>query len=80
MKSSNIVSESAEFFQQQFFTSCLAEMAYYIESSGEAVVVDPMRDTSQYVELATSRGATIKYVFLTHFHADFVSGHLELAE
>lgn len=67
-------------YVEQIFTSCLAEMAYYIESNGEAVVIDPLRETTPYIEKAHSRGAKIKYVFLTHFHADFVSGHVDLAK
>jgi glyoxylase-like metal-dependent hydrolase (beta-lactamase superfamily II)/rhodanese-related sulfurtransferase len=55
-------------------------MAYYIESNGEAAVIDPLRETNPYLELAEKRGAKIKYVFLTHFHADFVSGHVDLAK
>ena len=65
---------------EQIFTSCLAEMAYYIESKGEAVVIDPLRETAPYIERAESDNATIKYIFLTHFHADFVSGHVDLAK
>ena len=67
-------------YVEQIFTSCLAEMAYYIESEGEAVIIDPLRETTPYIEKANSRGAKIKYVFLTHFHADFVSGHVDLAQ
>lgn len=66
-------------YVQQLYTNCLAEAAYYIESNGEAAIVDPIRETSPYLELAKSRGARIKYVFETHFHADFVSGHIDLA-
>ncbi len=66
-------------YVEQIFTECLAEMAYYIESNGEAVIIDPLRETTPYLELAKSRDAKIKYVFLTHFHADFVSGHVDLA-
>ena len=66
-------------YVEQIFTKCLAEMAYYIESNGEAVIIDPLRETTPYLEMAEKRGAKIKYVFLTHFHADFVSGHLDLA-
>ena len=66
-------------YVEQLFTECLAEMAYYIESKGEAVIIDPLRETTPYLELAEKRGTKIKYVFLTHFHADFVSGHLDLA-
>jgi hydroxyacylglutathione hydrolase len=64
---------------QQLYTNCLAEAAYYIESNGEAAIIDPLRETDPYIELAESRGAKIKYVFETHFHADFVSGHIDLA-
>jgi len=66
-------------FIQQIYTGCLSEAAYYIESNGEAAIVDPMRDIDEYLQLANSRKATIKYIFETHFHADFVSGHLDLA-
>lgn len=64
---------------QQLYTGCLSEAAYYVESGGEAAIIDPLRDTDAYVELARERGATIRYIFETHFHADFVSGHLDLA-
>lgn len=66
-------------FIKQFYTNCLAESAYYIESDGEVAIIDPLRDIDVYLELAKKRNATIKYVFETHFHADFVSGHLDLA-
>lgn len=66
-------------FIKQLYTGCLSEAAYYIESNGVAAVVDPLRDIDEYLQLATSRNATIKYIFETHFHADFVSGHLDLA-
>jgi glyoxylase-like metal-dependent hydrolase (beta-lactamase superfamily II)/rhodanese-related sulfurtransferase len=66
-------------FVRQFYTGCLSEAAYFIESNGEAAVVDPLRDIEAYLELARERNATIKYIFETHFHADFVSGHLDLA-
>lgn len=65
---------------EQLYTKCLAEAAYYIESKGEAVVIDPMRETDPYIEIAKNNGATIKYIFETHFHADFVSGHIDLAK
>ena len=65
---------------KQLYTSCLAEAAYYIESNGEAVIIDPLRETTPYLELAAERGTKIKYVFETHFHADFVSGHIDLAK
>jgi len=67
-------------FVKQLYTTCLSEAAYYIESNGEAAVVDPLRDIDAYLQLATERKATIKYIFETHFHADFVSGHLDLAK
>ena len=66
-------------YVEQIYTGCLAEAAYYIESNGEAAIIDPLRETQPYLELAQKRGATIKYVLETHFHADFVSGHLDLA-
>ncbi len=65
---------------EQIYTGCLAQGAYYIESNGEAAIVDPLRETRDYIEKATSRGAKIKYILETHFHADFVSGHLDLAQ
>lgn len=64
---------------EQLYTNCLAEAAYYIESEGEAAIIDPLRETEPYIALAEKRGASIKYVFETHFHADFVSGHLDLS-
>ncbi|RYZ20425.1 MAG: MBL fold metallo-hydrolase [Chitinophagaceae bacterium] len=67
-------------FIQQLYTGCLSEAAYYIESNGEAAIVDPLRDIDAYLQLARERGATIKYIFETHFHADFVSGHIDLAK
>ena len=65
---------------EQLFTGCLAEMAYYIHSNGEAAIIDPLRETEPYIEMAITDGAKIKYVFLTHFHADFVSGQFDLAK
>src|SRR5881628_3427098 len=64
---------------QQLYTGCLSEAAYYIESNGEAAIVDPLRDIDAYLQLASERKARIKYIFETHFHADFVSGHIDLA-
>jgi glyoxylase-like metal-dependent hydrolase (beta-lactamase superfamily II)/rhodanese-related sulfurtransferase len=64
---------------EQMYTGCLAEAAYYIESNGEAVIIDPLRDVEPYLERAKADNAKIKYVFETHFHADFVSGHIDLA-
>lgn len=65
---------------KQLYTSCLSEAAYYIESNGEAAVIDPLRDIDVYVELAAEHKARIKYIFETHFHADFVSGHIDLSK
>ena len=67
-------------FIKQLYTNCLSEAAYYIESEGEAVIIDPLRDIDAYIELAKQRNAGIKYIFETHFHADFVSGHLDLSK
>ena len=64
---------------EQIYTGCLAQGAYYIESNGEAAVIDPLREVQPYIEKAERNGAKIKYVFETHFHADFVSGHKDLA-
>ncbi len=64
---------------EQLYTNCLAEAAYYIESDGEAAIIDPLRETNPYIEKLDSRNAKLKYVFETHFHADFVSGHIDLA-
>lgn len=64
---------------EQIYTGCLAEAAYYIESNGEAAIIDPLREVQPYIDRAHKNGATIKYVFETHFHADFVSGHIDLA-
>ena len=65
---------------EQIYTGCLAQGAYYLESEGEAAVIDPLREVSPYIEKANKNGAKIKYVFETHFHADFVSGHLDLSQ
>ena len=65
---------------EQIYTGCLAEAAYYIESKGEAAIVDPLREVTPYIEKAEEDGAKIKYVLETHFHADFVSGHIDLAK
>ncbi|WP_127128284.1 MBL fold metallo-hydrolase [Pseudoflavitalea rhizosphaerae] len=65
-------------FIKQLYTGCLSEAAYYVESEGQAAIIDPLRDIDSYLQLATERNATIKYIFETHFHADFVSGHLDL--
>lgn len=65
---------------EQIYTGCLAQGAYYIESNGEAAIVDPLREVDSYIEKAEKDNAKIKYVLETHFHADFVSGHLDLAK
>lgn len=65
---------------EQIYTGCIAHAAYYIESNGEAAIFDPLREVQPYLDKAQKDGATIKYIFETHFHADFVSGHLDLAQ
>jgi hydroxyacylglutathione hydrolase len=65
---------------EQIYTGCLAQGAYYIESNGEAVIIDPLREVEPYILKAERNGAKIKYVLETHFHADFVSGHLDLSK
>lgn len=65
---------------EQMYTGCLSEAAYFIASEGEAAIIDPLRDVDVYIEKAKELGVTIKYIFETHFHADFVSGHLELSK
>ncbi|HEY0899711.1 MAG TPA: MBL fold metallo-hydrolase [Sphingobacteriaceae bacterium] len=65
---------------EQIYTGCLAQGAYYIQSGNEAAIIDPLREIKPYLEKASANGATIKYVFETHFHADFVSGHVDLSK
>ncbi|MBT8219726.1 MAG: MBL fold metallo-hydrolase, partial [Bacteroidia bacterium] len=65
---------------EQIYTGCLAQGAYYIESNGEVAIIDPLREVQQYIDRAEEAGARIKYIFETHFHADFVSGHVTLSE
>ncbi|MDT7831046.1 MBL fold metallo-hydrolase [Flavobacteriaceae bacterium S356] len=65
---------------QQIYTGCLAQGAYYIESEGEVAIIDPLREVQDYIDRAAKDNAKIKYIFETHFHADFVSGHVTLAE
>lgn len=65
---------------EQIYTGCLAQGAYYIESDGEAAIIDPLREVKPYLEKAAASGVKIKYIFETHFHADFVSGHLDLSK
>jgi hydroxyacylglutathione hydrolase len=67
-------------FVKQLYTGCLSEAAYYIESDGEVAIIDPLRDIDSYLQMAQERNAKIKYIFETHFHADFVSGHIDLAK
>ena len=67
-------------FIKQLYTACLSEAAYYIENNGEAAIIDPIRDIDEYLQLAKERKTTIKYIFETHFHADFVSGHIDLSK
>src|SRR5690554_330307 len=65
---------------EQLYTKCLSGAAYFIADDGEAAVVDPLRDIEEYLNLSKKHNATIKYIFITHFHADFISGHLELSK
>ena len=65
---------------EQIYTGCLSEAAYYIESEGESVIIDPLREVQPYIEKAKENNSQIKYILETHFHADFVSGHVELAK
>jgi len=65
---------------EQIYTGCLAQGAYYIESKGEVAIIDPLREVQPYIDKAEAAGAKIKYIFETHFHADFVSGHVTLSE
>ncbi len=65
---------------EQIYTGCLSQGAYYIESKGEAAIIDPLRETKPYLDRAKNDGAKIKYIFETHFHADFVSGHITLSD
>ena len=65
---------------EQIYTGCIAQAAYYLESNGEAAIFDPLREVQPYIDKATKDNASIKYIFETHFHADFVSGHLDLAK
>jgi glyoxylase-like metal-dependent hydrolase (beta-lactamase superfamily II) len=65
---------------EQLYTGCLSEAAYYIESNGEAAIIDPLRDIEDYLQMAEERKSKIKYIFETHFHADFVSGHIDLSK
>ena len=73
------IEDGGNFEIHQFFTPCLAEMAYFIISEGEAAIIDPLREIEPYLALLALNGAKLKYIFETHFHADFVSGHLDLS-
>jgi glyoxylase-like metal-dependent hydrolase (beta-lactamase superfamily II)/rhodanese-related sulfurtransferase len=75
----SINQKSQDMIIEQIYTGCLAEAAYYIESEGEVAIIDPLREFQPYIDRANESGAKIKYVLETHFHADFVSGHLDLA-
>ena len=72
-------SDKGSFFMHQFNNTALAVFTYYIESEKEAIIIDPLRDIQTYMDILEERKATLKYIFLTHFHADFISGHLDLA-
>src|SRR5689334_22477877 len=64
---------------KQLYTNCLAQGAYYISHNGEAAIIDPLRETQPYLDLLKQNNEKLKYIFETHFHADFVSGHVDLA-
>src|SRR5574344_2071977 len=65
---------------EQIYTGCLAQGAYYITSNGEAAIIDPLRETQPYLDRLAKDEVTLKYIFETHFHADFVSGHIDLSK
>ena len=65
---------------EQIYTPCLSEASYYIESNGEVAIIDPLREVDFYIEKERKNNVKIKYILETHFHADFVSGHLDLAK
>src|SRR5690606_6739200 len=65
---------------KQLYTNCLAQGAYYISNNGEAAIIDPLRETKPYLDLLKQNNDKLKYIFETHFHADFVSGHVDLAK
>lgn len=67
-------------YLNQIYTNCLSEATYFVESNGEAIIIDPLRDIQEYLKMAEAHNSKIKYIFETHFHADFVSGHLDLSE
>jgi glyoxylase-like metal-dependent hydrolase (beta-lactamase superfamily II) len=81
MPAPNVFDDVHENFTvRQFFTPCLAEMAYLIMSEGVAAIIDPLREIEPYLKLLEDNKLTLKYIFLTHFHADFVSGHYDLSQ
>jgi hydroxyacylglutathione hydrolase len=65
---------------EQIYTGCLAQGAYYIVSGNEAAIIDPLREVTPYLQRLQEDGVTLKYIFETHFHADFVSGHIDLSK
>ncbi|MBG40320.1 MAG: hypothetical protein CMP74_03760 [Flavobacteriales bacterium] len=65
---------------KQIYTNCLSQASYYVESAGESIIIDPIRDSNLYLDLVKERNSNVKYIFETHFHADFVSGHLDLSK
>lgn len=67
-------------YLKQIYTGCISEAAYFVESNGEAIVIDPLRDTEEYLQIAKEHNSKIKYIFETHLHADFISGHLDLSK
>ncbi len=81
MPAPNVFDDAHEDFSvKQFFTPCLAEMAYLVSSGGEAAIIDPLREIDPYLKILEDLNLTLKYIFLTHFHADFVSGHYDLSQ
>ena len=76
----SILIEKKQMNIEQIYTGCLAQGAYYITSNGEAAIIDPLRETSPYIARLNSDNVKLKYIFETHFHADFVSGHLDLSK
>ena len=67
-------------YVKQIYTNCLSQASYYIESNGDAIIIDPIRDSSLYMNVIKERRSNVKYIFETHFHADFISGHLDLSK
>ena len=74
------IDEQPNFAVYQFFTSCLAHMAYIVVSDEEAAIIDPLRELDPYLAFLKGKGLKLKYIFETHFHADFVSGHFDLSQ